>query len=145
MTIMSGAAKWCCFGIERLISQEIPVICVSLSTGDGQVIYNPLTKGAACMWTRLIYGIEVSLRAYEGIPDPHYPFHDKTVMVTNCGRLCFYRKKINLSTSLAGQYVGVKEVDDGIWLVSFMQYDLDYIDLEEKALQPLENPFGLKV
>jgi len=86
-----------------------------------------------------------SPRAYEGIPEPHYPFHDQTVMVTNCGRLCLYRKKINLTTSLAGQYVGVKEVDDGIWLVSFMQYDLGYIDLEEKALQPLENPFGPKV
>jgi len=86
-----------------------------------------------------------SPRTYEGIPEPHYPFHDRTVMVTNCGRLCLYRKKINLTISLAGQYVGIKEVDDGIWLVSFMQYDLGYIDLEEKSLQPLENPFGPKV
>ena len=86
-----------------------------------------------------------SPRPYHGIPDPHYPFHDKTVVVTNCGRLCLYRKKINLSSSLAGQAVGVKEVDDGIWLVSFMNYDLGYIDLEEKTLQPLENPFGAKV
>jgi transposase InsO family protein len=86
-----------------------------------------------------------STRIYEGLPDPHYPFHDKTVNVTNCGRLCLYRKKINLTRSLAGQAVGVKEVDDGIWLVSFMQYDLGYVDLEEKALQPLENPFGPKV
>ena len=39
----------------------------------------------------------------------------------------------------------IKEVDDGIWLVSFMEYDLGYIDLEEKTLQPLENPFGPKV
>jgi len=56
-----------------------------------------------------------------------------------------YRKKINLSKSLAGQAVGVKEVDSRIWLVSFMSYDLAYIDLEEKTLQPLENPFGPKV
>lgn len=87
----------------------------------------------------------VSARPYHGIPDPHYPFHDQTVVVTNCGRLCLYRKKINLSSSLAGQAVGVKEVDDGFWLVSFMNYDLGYIDLEEKTLQPLENPFGAKV
>jgi hypothetical protein len=40
---------------------------------------------------------------------------------------------------------GVKEVDHGIWLVSFMDYDLGYIDLEEKTLQPLHNPFGPKV
>jgi len=86
-----------------------------------------------------------SPRAYQGIPEPHYPFHDRTVIVTNCGRLCLYRKKINLSTSLSGQAVGVKEVDHGIWLVSFMDYDLGYIDLEERTLQPLENPFGPKV
>jgi len=86
-----------------------------------------------------------SRRTYLGIPQPHYPFHDQTVFVTSCGRLCLFRKKINLSTSLAGQAVGIKEVDQGIWLVSFMDYDLGYIDLEEKTLQPLQNPFGPKV
>ena len=82
---------------------------------------------------------------YQGIPEPHYPFHDRTVNVTSCGRLCLHRKKINLSVTLAGQAVGIKEVDDGVWLVSFMHYDLGYVDLEEKTLQPLENPFGAKV
>ena len=56
-----------------------------------------------------------------------------------------FRKKINLSTCLTGQAVGIKEVDAGIWLVSFMQYDLGYIDLEQKTLQFLEIPFGPKV
>ena len=86
-----------------------------------------------------------SLRPYRGIKESHYPFHDRTVMVTSCGRLCLYRKKINLSRSLAGQAVGVKEVESGIWFVSLMDYDLGYIDLEEKTLQPLDNPFGPKV
>jgi len=86
-----------------------------------------------------------SPRPCRGIGEPHYPFHDRTVVVTSCGRLCLYRKKINLSTCLAGQAVGIKEVDHGIWLVSFMDYDLGYIDLEEKTLQPLQNPFGPKV
>jgi hypothetical protein len=83
-----------------------------------------------------------SCRPYQGIPEPLYPFHDRTVIVTSCGRVCLYRKKINLSTSLAGQAAGVKEVENGIWLVSFMEYDLGYIDLGKKALQPLNNPFG---
>ena len=78
------------------------------------------------------------------IPELHYPFHNCTV-VASCGRLCLYNKKINLSVSLAGQAVGVKEVDHGIWLVSFMDYDLGYVDLEEKTLQPLQNPFGPKL
>ena len=42
--------------------------------------------------------------------------------------------KINFSQVFAGQAVGIKEVDDGIWLVSFMDYDLGSIDLEEKTL-----------
>ena len=53
-----------------------------------------------------------------------------------------HRKKINISTVMAGQRLGVKEVDDGIWLVTFMTYDLGYIDLEQKTLQPIDNPFG---
>jgi hypothetical protein len=36
----------------------------------------------------------------------------------------------------------IKEVDDGIWLASFMHYDLGYFDLEQKTPQPLDNPFG---
>src|SRR3546814_4947830 len=32
--------------------------------------------------------------------------------------------------------LGIKEVDDGIWLVTFMQYDLGYIDLEQKPCNP---------
>ena len=83
-----------------------------------------------------------SPRPYQGLAEPHYPFHDRTVVVTSCGRICLHRKKINLSKSLAGQAVGIREVENGIWLVSFMSYDLGYIDLEEKTLQPVENPFG---
>jgi hypothetical protein len=66
-------------------------------------------------------------------------------LVTYCGRICIFKKKINRSTSLAGQAVGIKEVEEGIWLVSFMDYDLGYIDLEVKTLQPLNNPFGPRV
>jgi len=88
---------------------------------------------------------KASTRPYRGISELSYPFHDRTVLVTCCGRICIFRKKINLSTSLAGQSVGIKEVDEGIWLVSFMNDDLGYIDLEEKTLQPLNNPFGPRV
>jgi hypothetical protein len=63
-------------------------------------------------------------RPYRGLPELAYPFHDQTIHVTNCGRICLHRKKINLSTVFAGQAVGITEVDEGIWLVSFMEYDL---------------------
>ena len=71
--------------------------------------------------------------------------HDRDVLVTACGRLCMHRKKINISTVLAGQRLGIKEVDDGIWLVSFMHYDLGYIDLEQRTLQTIDNPFGTRL
>ena len=77
-----------------------------------------------------------------GPPDLEYPFHDRDVLVTACGRICLHRKKINVSTVLAGQRLGIREVDEGIWLVSFIDYDLGYIDLEQRTLQPLDNPFG---
>jgi hypothetical protein len=64
------------------------------------------------------------------------------LLATACGRLCLHRKTINISTVLAGQRLGIKEVDEGIWLVSFMHYDLGYIDLEQRTLQPADNPFG---
>jgi len=86
-----------------------------------------------------------SSRPYAGLPEVEYPFHDKDILVTACGRICMMRKKINISTALAGQRLGVKEVDDGIWLVSFMRYDLGYIDLEQKTLQTIDNPFGTRL
>ena len=60
-------------------------------------------------------------------------------------RSCEHRQRISISHVLAGQRVGIKEVDEGIWIVSFMQYDLGYIDLEQKTLQPLDNPFGTRL
>ncbi len=84
-------------------------------------------------------------RAYCGLPDVDYPFHDRDILVTACGRICMARKKINVSTVLAGQRLGNKEVDDGIWLVSFMHYDVGYIDLEQRTLQTIDNPFGTRL
>src|SRR5213595_3193031 len=86
-----------------------------------------------------------SPRPYRGLSELHYPFHDRTIIVTQCGRICFGRRKINLSTVFAGQNVGVKEVSDKIWLVSFMHYDLGFFDHETGRLESAENPFAAKV
>lgn len=100
-------------------------------------------EALAMKWPAEVY--TKSTREYNGLPELHYPFHDRPVLVTECGRICIYRKKINISTALAGQTLGIKEVDEGIWLVSFMDYDLGYIDLEQRTLQPIDNPFGPRV
>jgi putative transposase len=86
-----------------------------------------------------------SSRHYRGLEELRYPFHDRTITVTQCGRICIGRRKINLSTVFAGQNVGVKQVADRIWLVSFMDYDLGFFDDETCRLEPAANPFQAKV
>ena len=49
------------------------------------------------------------------------------------------------STVLVGRRLGITEVDGAISLVSFMHYDLGYIDLEQRALQTIDNPFGTRL
>ena len=61
-----------------------------------------------------------SARPYEMPAEPDYPWHDRTIQVTRCGRICIGKRKINFSTVFAGQVIGIREVEDQIWLVSFM-------------------------
>jgi putative transposase len=86
-----------------------------------------------------------STREYRVPEVPEYPFHDRTVKITKCGRICIGRRKINLSTVFAGQYVGIREVSDKIWLVSFMTYDLGFFDENEERVEPAPNPFLTEV
>jgi putative transposase len=86
-----------------------------------------------------------SPRVYRGLEDLTYPFHDQTVTVTRCGRICFKGRKVNFSHVFAGQTVGVTQVGEHIWLVTFMQFDLGYLDDATCRLEPIENPFALKV
>ena len=88
---------------------------------------------------------EVSSRPYRGLPELAYPFHEREALITACGRICMHQKKINISTAMAGQRVGLTEVDDGIWVVTFTKYDLGYIDLEQRTLQTIDNPFGTRL
>jgi putative transposase len=78
-----------------------------------------------------------SPRPYTGLAPLAYPLHDWTGTVTHCGRICYKSRKVNLSRVFAGQDVGVKQVDDHIWLVTFMDYDLGYFADETCRLEPV--------
>lgn len=86
-----------------------------------------------------------SSRPYRGLPPLEYPLHDQTIAVTQCGRLCFGGRKINLSAIFAGHNVGVREVADHVWLISFMHYDLGFFDDQCCRVECAPNPFGAKV
>jgi hypothetical protein len=51
------------------------------------------------------------------------------------------RRKINLSRVFAGQIVGLREVEEQVWLVSFLDFDLGFFDREEGRVEPAPNPF----
>jgi len=89
------------------------------------------------MMTRLS-GLRISFQrtAQEGT-DHHYRTH--------AAGTCIGKRKINLSTVFAGQNVGIKQVSDKVWIVSFMQYDLGFFDHETDRVTSAENPFGAKV
>jgi len=38
--------------------------------------------------------------------------------------------------------VGIREIDDQIWLVSFLDFDLGFFDRDENRVEPALNPFG---
>jgi putative transposase len=84
-------------------------------------------------------------KTYGELDELEYPNHDWTAVITACGCICYQRRKINISQVFAGQRVGVKQVGEHIWLVTFMHYDLGYFDDETCRLEPIDNPFGPKL
>lgn len=86
-----------------------------------------------------------SLRPYQGLPDLTYPGFDKTLLITNCGRVCLNDLKIHISKALANQPVGLKQIDNGIWQVDFMSYTLGYFDAESRSFAPNDDPFGFRL
>lgn len=69
--------------------------------------------------------------------DLEYPMHDQTVKVHNNGDVWLSKGHLFLvSIVLAGQLLGLREVDDGRWLVSFMHLDLGHYDCRTKTFEP---------
>lgn len=59
--------------------------------------------------------------------------------------MCLAKREINLSTVIARQNAGVKQVADRVRLISFMQYVVGFFDDETKRLEPVENRSRAKV
>jgi len=75
-----------------------------------------------------------------------YPLHDTTARVHANGVIRRRgRKQTYVATSLVGQRLGLRQVDDGTWLVSFMELDLGYIDDETNRLIQINNQANPKV
>lgn len=86
-----------------------------------------------------------SARSYQGLPDITYPGYDRTILISNCGRACLKKYKIHISKAFSNQPVGLKEVEEGIWQVDFMDYTLGYFDEDSYEFAPREDPFGFRL
>ena len=85
-----------------------------------------------------------STRELESLDPLYYPFHYKTITVSQCGRICTRGFKVNLSRAFAGQQVDIKEMDDNIWVVSFLDYDLGYFDDKSHRVEPVDDSFRVE-
>jgi transposase InsO family protein len=83
-----------------------------------------------------------SPRPFTGLPELEYPLHDRDIVVSSSGVIGLHGRPVVISSVLAGQRLGLREVEPDVWLVSFMHYDLGYIDLEGRSLQTIDNPFA---
>ena len=84
---------------------------------------------------------QTSKRRYKGLQELSYPWHDLTIRVTQCGRICYKKFKVSLSRVFAGHDVGIKQISEKLWLVSFMHYDIGYFDEDTRRVEPITNPF----
>lgn len=68
-------------------------------------------------------------RLPEPLPELEYPLHDDVLVVGREGHIRLPRcRSVFLSKALAGQPVGLREQEDGRWLVTFITLDLGLYD-----------------
>ena len=85
---------------------------------------------------------ERSNRNYNGTtPEPSYPLHDLVRCVSRSGGVYLGRgKRFQLGRALAGELVGMRELEEARWLVSFSHIDLGHFDEADNrflAIQPI--------
>jgi transposase InsO family protein len=76
-----------------------------------------------------------SLRVYpERLPSLEYPGHYLVKRVTNAGTFHFKHKLLFIANALKQNYIGLDEVDDGIWSIFFGAVLLGRIDEREMRI-----------
>jgi len=72
-------------------------------------------------------------------PEPEYPFHDIVKTVSPGGSVSFVgrNKAFFLGSALSGEKVGLRELKDNKWLVSFINLDLGYLDGKKCVFKPI--------
>jgi len=78
-------------------------------------------------------------RFVEPAPEPAYPLHDETRVVTQCGHVYLHKKCcVFVSEVLGGEHVGLREVEPNRWLLTFVDLDLGHVDARQRRFEPME-------
>ena len=85
-----------------------------------------------------------SPRPFAGLPELAYPFHDRDSSSPATAPSASTAARSSSPPSFDGQRLGLREVDIDVWLVSFMHYDLGYIDLEARDPANHRHPVRLE-
>jgi putative transposase len=77
------------------------------------------------------------------LPQPQYPLHDLTLRVRPSGHIYVPGTgksvgSIFLSSALDCEYVGLRELEEDLWLVSFLDLDLGLLDLKARQINPIK-------
>jgi len=71
------------------------------------------------------------------VESPHSPDYDHNYLVRqvrHCGEIKFMGRRFYLTELLAGQPVGLREIEDGLWQLQFSFYSLGSIDLRKNKV-----------
>lgn len=70
------------------------------------------------------------------LPEISYPGHYEVRKVDSAGMMRLHGDAIFVSNALAGQHVGLVEVDDRLWAISFMSLSLGQYDARRRQFYP---------
>jgi len=74
------------------------------------------------------------------LPELRYPLHDDVLLVTRHGHIRLPKARtVFLSNALADQPVGLREGEDGRWLVTFVNLDLGTYEPRTGSFEPTHN------
>jgi transposase InsO family protein len=73
------------------------------------------------------------------LPELRYPLHDLTRRVGENGTVCLRKRYYPLSQALAGEQVGLRELPDDRWLVTFVNLDLGCLNERTRQFERKES------
>jgi predicted YcjX-like family ATPase len=74
-----------------------------------------------------------------------YPAHYLVRRVSRAGTICVFHKQIFVSNTLPEDYVGLEEVDDGVYDLFYCFYHIGRYELKTNKIQDVVSKVGLSV